>query len=476
MALSAEPQERPPNDKNKRKRPKKKRFDPTSMKPGLAARQAAHRLLGAIIDARTPMDALTDDDHGHPHYRALDARDRSLVRAILMASLRHRASIAATVDRFLGKPLPDGASAVHHIVHVAIAQIILLDVPDHSAVDLAVECATADPRTRRFAPLVNALARRAVRSKEKLSEQFTHNPAHGPAWFMDMLKDAYGAERASRIAASHQIEAPLDIAIRRGTRAAEDFAAQTGGLVLHPQAVRLPTDGARIDVTALPGFQDGHIWVQDAAAGIPALLCGDVDGKRVLDTCAAPGGKTAQLLDRGGHVTALDMSANRLKRLQTNMDRLGLSAHCQTVAVSLFEYEPDELFDAVLVDAPCSSTGTIRRHPDVAWVKTDADIIKLADLQTRMVVHAARFVAPGGVLVFSNCSVDPREGEMVAQTVAAQLGEQWQPDPVRASELPWLADAVSHEGAVRTTPDMLDKGTSALSGCDGFFAARFRKA
>lgn len=474
--MSDAPQAGPSTDKAKNKRPKKKRFDPAAMKPGLAARQAAHRLLGAIIDAHTPMDALTDDDHGHPHYRALEARDRSLVRAILMAGLRHRGSIIATIDRFLDKPLPDGASAVHHIVHVAIAQIILLDIPDHSAVDLAVECATADPRTRRFAPLVNALTRRVVRSKAKLVAQFADDPKHGPAWFMEMLERAYGPERAARIAASHQSEAPLDIAIRRGTIDAQELAAQTGGIVLHDQAVRLPTTGARIDVTALPGFREGHIWVQDVAAGIPAILCGAVAGKRVLDTCAAPGGKTAQLLDRGGHVTALDLSANRLKRLQTNMDRLGLSAHCQTVTASLFDYTPDHLFDAVLVDAPCSSTGTIRRHPDVAWVKTDADIIKLAQLQARMALHAARFVAPGGVLVFSNCSVDPREGEDVSSHVAAGLGTEWRRDPVGPDELAWFGDAVSDDGQVRTTPDMLARGSASLSGCDGFFAARFRRA
>lgn len=469
--MSADAQASPP-----RKRPKKKSFDPASMKPGLAARQAAHRLLGAIIDANTPMDALTDDDHGHPHYRALDPRDRSLVRAILMASLRHRASIITTIDRFLEKPLPDGAAAVHHIVHVAVAQIILLDIPDHSAVDLAVECATADPRTRRFAPLVNALARRTVRSKAKLVEQFETKPAHGPAWFVDMLTATYGAQRTADIARSHHSEAPLDLAIRRGTIVAGALAEKTGALVLHDHAVRLPSGGARIDVTSLPGFAEGHIWVQDVAAGIPALLCGDIAGKRVLDTCAAPGGKTAQLLDRGAHVTALDMSANRLKRLKTNIERLGLSAHCETIVCSLFAFEPETLYDAVLVDAPCSSTGTIRRHPDVAWVKTEADIIKLAELQTRMAVHAARFVAPGGILVFSNCSVDPREGEAVFEAVMHETSLGLKRDQVDISELPWLPDAITANGTVRTTPDMLDCETISLSGCDGFFAARFRKA
>jgi 16S rRNA (cytosine967-C5)-methyltransferase len=449
---------------------RKKPDQPLKTKPGLAARRTAQRLLGAIIDAATPMDALTDDQHGHPHYLALEPRDRALVRAILMTTLRRRADIETVLTRFLDRPLPDGASALHHVLHVAFAQILFLDVPDHAAADLAVDCANADPRTRRFASLVNALTRRAVRSKEKCRAAIDNNPAHGPAWFVTMLEQAWGDEAAD-ILAMHQHEAPIDLALRSDNDGTA-IMAQSDALRLHERALRLPPGTSGSAITHMPGFDDGAVWVQDAAAGIPALLMGEVAQKSVLDACAAPGGKTAQLLDRGAHVTALDVSRNRLKRLRANLERLKLDERCTPLAQNLFDHRPEAHYDAVLLDAPCSSTGTIRRHPDVAWVKTDADIVKLADLQARMLDHSATLVRPGGTLVFSNCSLDPREGEAVLAAFLEKHDGGFALDPVRTDELAWLPGAITSQGWVRTLPSMLDTGAAARSGLDGFFAVR----
>ena len=447
-------------------------------KPGLATRQAAHRLLSAIVDARTPMDALTDDTHGHPHYLALNGRDRALVRAILMAALRYRGDLEAVIDRFTERPLPEGAASLRAILHVAFAQILFLDVPTHSAVDLAVDSARADPRNRRFAPLVNALSRRAARDKDRLLDRIKTAPALSPDWLARRLEAIYGPEKAKAIAAAHREHAPIDLTLREETpENAARMADALGAMVLPGLSLRLQNQRPIAD---LPHYAEGAFWVQDAAAAVPARLFGSLKEKRMLDLCAAPGGKTAQLAAAGGHVVAIDQSANRLKRLVGNLERLGLQHRCETQATSLFDFEPGLLFDGVLLDAPCSSTGTIRRHPDVGWTKTDADIEKLANLQARMLARASEFVAPGGTLVFSNCSLDPREGEAVAQAFNDKE-DAFEIVPVTPDEIPGLEHCLTAEGFVRTTPADWNGadhgfGPTPAGGVDGFFAVRFQRS
>ncbi|WP_026480819.1 RsmB/NOP family class I SAM-dependent RNA methyltransferase [Ahrensia sp. 13_GOM-1096m] len=446
--------------------------DDGANKPGLATRRTAHRLLGAIIETNTSFDALTDDAHGHPHYLALDRRDRALLRAILMVALRFRAELSDVLDSFIDKPLPAGATALQTVLHVALAQILFLDVPDHSAVDLAVESANRDPRLKRFASLVNAVTRRAVRSKQKVLDKIAQATPRSSPWFSERLIEIYGAEKAAEIEAMHRIEAPLDFTVKNAGEA-EKWAEALEAALLPFGTLRRPHGDA--DITQLAGFDEGAWWVQDAAAALPAKLFGDLNGKRALDLCAAPGGKTAQLAAAGAKVTALDMSANRLKRLDENLARLGLNENCQTVVSSLFDFAPEELFDAVLLDAPCSSTGTVRRHPDVPWTKTPEDITKLAELQARMLTKAAQFVALDGVLIFSNCSLDPLEGEDVAR-VFADADNGFDVVPVEAAAITGLETCLTPEGFVRTTPaDFNREGNFDGSGLDGFFAAVFKR-
>ena len=212
--------------------------------------------------------------------------------------------------------------------------------------------------------------------------------------------------------------------------------------------------------------------MQDAAAGLPARLLGDVAGQRVADLCAAPGGKTAQLIVSGADVTAVDTSKNRLARLATNLDRLGLKA--EIVQADIAQYQPSELFDAVLLDAPCSSTGTVRRHPDVPWTKSPQDIAKLAALQRRLLDRAIEMVKPGGRIVFSNCSLDPEEGETLVEALLRETSLV-EADPVLPDEIAAIAPFITLSGALRTTPADLDLGRPGISGLDGFFAARFRR-
>jgi len=436
--------------------------------PGLAARKAAARLLAAVIDARTPLDGLTDHEHGHPQYRALDLRDRALVRAILVTALRYRMTIAGLVARRLEKPLPPNATALSHILHVAAAQILFLDVPDSAAVDLAVTHAKADPRTARFSGLVNGVLRAVARGKHAELAGALAQTEDAPQWFSDRLKTAYGEETAKRILAAHRHEAPVDFSVKADPGL---WAQKLGGVVTPVGTVRVERLAA--PVTELPGFQEGAWWVQDAAASLPARLLGDVCGLRVADLCAAPGGKTAQLVLAGARVTALDSSKNRIARLRQNLDRLVLTA--EFVQADLLEFKPGTPFDAVLLDAPCSSTGTVRRHPDVPWTKSPADIAKLADLQARLLAHAVTLVKPGGRIVFSNCSLDPLEGEDLYREFLARTPAVIH-DPVFPGEVAGLDCYLTPEGTLRSTPAGMDLGSPGISGLDGFFAARMRKA
>ena len=434
---------------------------------GLAARKAAARLLAAVIDARTPLDGLTDHENGHPQYKALDLRDRGLVRAILVTALRYRMTISGLLARRLEKSLPPNATALSHILHVAAAQILFLDIPDSAAVDLAVTHAKSDPRTQRFSGLVNGVLRTLARAKETELTAALAATDEAPNWFSDRLKAAYGVDKTREILAAHRVEAPVDFWVKSDP---ELWAEKLGGIVLPTGTVRVEKLSA--SVTELPGFADGAWWVQDAAASFPARLFGDVRGLRVADLCAAPGGKTAQLILAGAQVTAVDTSKNRLVRLTQNLERLGLSA--EIVQADLTKYEPQELFDSVLLDAPCSSTGTVRRHPDVPWTKTAADVEKLADLQRKLLGRAVTLVKPGGRIVFSNCSLDPREGEDLYRSFLAQTAGVLD-DPLKPGEIAGLDAFLTPEGTLRTTPADLDLGSPGISGLDGFFAARMRR-
>jgi 16S rRNA (cytosine967-C5)-methyltransferase len=371
------------------------------------------------------------------------------------------------LDQLLKTPLPEGARALHHQLVVAATQIAYLDIPDHSAVDLAVEQANADPRNRRFASLTNAVLRRLSREKAELLRIAAETTPSLPDWYMKRLTAAYGEHQAQHIADALLEPAAIDITVKSD---AEGWAKRLGGIVLPTGSVRLASFQGT--VSDLDGFEDGEWWVQDAAASLPAKLFGDISGQRVVDLCAAPGGKTAQLIGAGAKVTALDQSATRLKRLNGNLERLGLSA--ETLECNMADFRPETLFDAALLDAPCSSTGTIRRHPDVPYTKSPEDITKLAGLQERLLRHALTVVKQGGIVVFSNCSLDPAEGEaMVARVVENGGCERV---PIEPGAFPGLEDAVTALGELRTTPAMLPARDGVAGGLDGFYATVLRRS
>ncbi len=426
---------------------------------GAAARGAAASLIAGVLDRRQPLDALLDHDRA---FAVLEDRDRRLARAIASTALRRHGTIRALLDRLIERKPPRSRS-FFHTLEVAAAQILFMQVADHAAVSLAVDAIAADPKARHLKGLANAVLRRLARERDALLDSLDPS-VDTPDWLWARWVAAYGDETARAIAAAHRAEPALDLSVKGD---AAGWAAKLGGGVTATGSVRLADAGA---VEELAGYGDGAWWVQDMAAALPARLLGDLTAKRIADLCAAPGGKTAELAAAGAHVTAVDISANRLKRLSANLARLNFSA--ETVAADIFAWQPAEPFDAVLLDAPCTATGTIRRHPDVAWLKTAEDIATLADVQARMIDRAATLLKPGGTLVYCTCSLEPEEGE--AQLTAAPARTGLAPKPIGLGELGGLAAAISPAGTLRTLP-CHDAGPGVPPGMDGFFVMRLQR-
>jgi len=432
---------------------------------GIEVRLVALRLLSSVIDKKISLDGLTDRVGGQTRYLALSERDRTLARAIAVTSLRHHDTIASAITRFIKHPLPLKARSLRHLIHMTAAQILYLQVPDYASINLAVTIAKSDSRLRRFAPLVNAVTRQVARqAQEILAKPDEIN--HASSWFLDMLEAAYGKIKARAIIKAQSHEPPLDLTVKED---AQGWAEKLSGQWFKGSTTVRLTTALGKNITQLPGFATGDWWVQDIAASLPARLMGDVSGKKLADLCAAPGGKTAQLALLGADVRAFDSSPSRLQRLVENMQRLNLdiTTHCCDVR----HFQPAQLFDAVLCDAPCSSTGTVRRHPDILWTKSLADIDRLAKLQATLLEAALTFTKPGGMVIFSNCSLAPQEGERLIEHFLHQHPEI-RLSPIKAGELPPKLDfLITPQGFLRSTPADL----AEFGGMDGFFAARLIK-
>jgi 16S rRNA (cytosine967-C5)-methyltransferase len=428
---------------------------------GRAARDTAVRLLSAVLDRSQPLDTALEADAAA---RGLLPRDRALARAIVGASLRRLGTIDAVLDRLVERP-PRKAGALRRVLQVAAAQLLFMGVADHAAVSLALDQLDADRDARHFKPLANAVLRRIARERAALLSAAETPASDTPPWLRARWLAAYGEDTAAAIAAAHRLEPSLDVSVKAD---AATWAERLGGIVLPTGSVRTLTSG---DVAALPGYDGGDWWVQDAAAALPARLLGDVSGLGVADLCAAPGGKTAELAAAGAKVTAVEISARRAARLEQNLARLRLSA--ETVVADVLAWQPERPFDAVLLDAPCTATGTIRRHPDVAWLKKPEDIVTLAALQSRLIDRAVSFLKPGGRLVYCTCSLEAEEGEAHLAPALARLPLAL--DPIAPAEVGGLAELVREDGTVRTLPCHLAAPDPRLGGLDGFFIMRLRR-
>lgn len=426
----------------------------------LATRGVALDLLFNVLAKRVPFDDAWDASRP---LRALEPRDRAFVRMLVATTLRRLGQIDAAIQGSLNKQGQQLKAVVQDILRLGAAQLLFLGTPAHAAVDTAVELAVAR-KQHPYKGLINAVLRRLDRERVSILAEQDAGRLNTPDWLWLSWRKTYGTALTRAIVETHLGEAPLDITVK-GDAAA--WAERLEATVLPTGSLRRAAGG---QVTELSGFDEGGWWVQDAAAAIPARLFGDLTGRDAIDLCAAPGGKTAQLAASGARVIAVDRSDKRLVRLSENMARLGLGARVTTVAADATEWRPDAVVDAVLLDAPCSATGTIRRHPDVARLKSEEDVEKLGRIQSRLLYRAVDMLKPGGTLVYCTCSLQPEEGENQITNLLYRRPEM-QVVPVTAEEVGGLSDLITAEGFVRCTPGHL----AEIGGMDGFFAARLRR-
>ncbi len=431
---------------------------------GLPARRVAWALLEEVL-CRGALLAQAQVAHEN-RWNALNAADRALTDHIVRTTLRRHGQIEAIIGRFLSRPMPARACAARAALMMGVAQLLFMRVPAHAAIHTTVQLLKKRPATRHLARLANAVLRRVAETAPRLVEE-TDERDNIPAWLRARWQTAYGQEAVRAMAHALIIEPPLDISLKHPEAAAK-WAERLNALILPTQTLRIHHPAGA--VRNLPGYERGEWWVQDAAAALPALCMGEVGDRHIADLCAAPGGKTAQLAARGARVTAVDISEKRLRRLRENLARLRLSA--EVVTHDVLSWRPPQPFDAVLLDAPCSATGTFRRHPDVLLAKTPDQVRELVDLQRAMLAHAADLVRPGGLLVYCVCSLLPEEGEEQAAHFLHRHGETFERLPVRPEEIGGLAHLINEAGEVRTLPH-LPIGES--HGMDGFFVARFRR-
>jgi 16S rRNA (cytosine967-C5)-methyltransferase len=420
---------------------------------GLPARKAALDVLSQVLRKRRPLDAALET------IPELPPRDAGFARALAGETLRRFGQLDALIRTFVPKaPPPHKAGPALEILLMGACELLFLDVASHAAVDAANRLAQGDEKARHFKPLINAVLRRVSREGAgAIAAQDAR--INVPDWLWGKWCEAYGDDVARAIAAAHLTPAPLDIVLKDAARNPFGDAP-----FVFDDVVQLREQGR---IEALPEFSEGAWWVQDIAATLPARLLGDVRGQGMIDLCAAPGGKTAQLVARGAHVTAVEREADRAARLRENLVRLQMTA--EVIESDARDWRPDVPAPFVLLDAPCSATGTIRRHPDLPWIKGAADVNLCAGEAEELLHAAAAMTAIGGTLVFAVCSLEPEEG---AEQVALFLErrEDFVRVPVTADEIgghaEWIAD-----GDLRTLPCHL----SAEGGMDGFYAARLRK-
>jgi 16S rRNA (cytosine967-C5)-methyltransferase len=440
------------------------RFARPTEVPGLAARRIAADILDGVLHRHRTLDEQLDGVGAHPGLKMLDDRDRALMRRLVATVLRRLGTLGHLLSRLLDRGVPTDAPRAQSALLIGAAQILWMDVPDHAAVDLSVRLVQSDRRAAKYAGLVNAVLRRCAREGRTIVDEVRSEVLDIPAWLLARWKAHYGETTARDIALALGQEPSLDITVKSDAGA---WASRLHGEMLPTGTVRTLLQGS---VTTLPGFAEGAWWVQDAAAALPARLFGAVDGKSIADLCAAPGGKTAQLAQAGANVVAVDRSPARIARLRDNLTRLHLEAGVEVADATEWQ-GANGGFDGILVDAPCSATGTIRRHPDVAWLRQHADFAGLTGLQARLLRRAAAMLKPGGMLVYCTCSLEPEEGEQAISALLAEAPEMRRV-PIEAGEVAGLAEIVTSDGDLRTLPCHLPHPEPRLGGLDGFYAAR----
>ena len=442
------------------------RFALPSEAPGLAARRIAADILDGVLHKRRTLDEQLDGAAAHPGLKSLSDRDRALMRRLVATILRRLGTLGHVLSRLLDRGIPTDAPRTQSALLIGAAQILWMDVPDHAAVDLSVRLVQSDRRAAKYAGLVNAVLRRCAREGQPLIDEVKAKNLDVAPWLLARWSAHYGETIARDIASAIGQEPSFDITVKSEPA---QWATRLHGETLPTGSVRTVLQGS---VTMLPGFSEGQWWVQDAAAALPARLFGDIRDKKIVDLCAAPGGKTAQLVHGGARVTAVDRSPARMARLRDNLARLSMNAEFVVAdGAEWLGQNHAEGFDGILIDAPCTSTGTIRRHPDIGWLRQESDIAPLAATQKRLLQKAITALKPGGILVYCTCSLEPEEGEQVISELL-KTEAVLQRLPIGADEVAGLSEILTAEGDLRTLPCHLSHPDPRLAGLDGFYAAR----
>lgn len=429
---------------------------------GLNARLCALSILQQVLGQKRPLDQVLDSE---PSLHRLDARDRGFIRMLVSTTLRRKGQIDDLISRALQKGEEPRPESLRHVLYIGITQILFMDVPDHAAVDTSVTLAGQGGLERQKG-FVNAVLRRMISEGREWVKKQDEVALNFPDWILRAWIEDYELSKALEIATASLAEASLDITVKKK----EEEKLWAGTL----EASVLPTGSLRRsgggNVADLPGLAEGSWWVQDASSALPVRLMGDIAGKNIIDLCAAPGGKTMQLAAAGAHVTAVDRSASRMRILQENLDRTGLSSHVETVISDGAEWRPKQQADIVLVDAPCTATGTIRRHPDLLHLKSERDLKQLVDVQARLLDNAAGMVGRGGFIYYCTCSLQKDEGERQVDRFVRDF-PAFKRTSFTARELDGLEAAITDYGDIRLLPYHL----TPQGGMDGFFIARLEK-
>jgi len=430
--------------------------------PGVQSRAVAARVLADVAARKRTLDSAFQAYL--PENGEESARDRAFVRSLVMTTLRRFGQIDAVLLAHLPHGLPKKADFAVAILRLAVAELFYLDQPAHAVLHSAVDAVARDAKTRHLKKLANAVLRGISRDRSALVERFGDPALNIPSWLFERWCLHYGSDSAVQMARALVDPPTLDLTPKH-KRYAHRLAERLDARELPTGSLRLRHSGR---INGLAGYDDGIWWVQDAAAALPARLFGDIEGRVVVDLCAAPGGKTMQLAAAGATVITVDAAADRLELIRQNLKRVGLEAH--TVVADGRVWHPAEPVDSVLVDAPCSATGTIRRHPDILRHRSSEDIARLAQIQKALLDNAAGMVKPGGTLVYSTCSLEPEEGE---HQIRRFLGANpdFQRRSIEPGEIGDCAEFVTADGDLRTLPHLWP----TLGGLDGFFAARLGK-
>ena len=420
---------------------------------GIPARAAATKILGEVLRKRRPLDAVEADIIAQS---GLEPRDAGFARAIAGETLRRFGQIDALIRAFVPKaPPPHKSGPTLEILMAGVCELLFLDVAPHAAVDAANRLASTDQKAVHFKPLINAVLRRVSKEGKAFLAAKDADRLNMPDWLWQSWRAAYGDQTARAIARTHLGQPPTDFVLK------DDANPPTGATQLFGNVWRM-ADTGRVDL--LEGFSEGAWWVQDFAASLPARLLGDVRSARVIDLCAAPGGKTMQLAAMGARVVAVEREPSRMVRLRENLERAKLKAELIEADMRDVEIAPAPF---VLLDAPCSATGTIRRHPELPWIKSASDINLTAQAAGELLDVAAEMVAPGGTLIFAVCSLEPEEGSEQVADFLARTGS-FQRKAITTEDIFGLRELIDGKGDLRTLPCHLTE----QGGMDGFYTAR----